>query len=63
MKFEHIKQNQAETVKNLEKEVIQESMSKSGVNVKLKRKLQAAILKLDKGENDECLSELCIVFI
>ena len=33
IKFEHIKQNQAETIINLEEEVIQESMSKSGANL------------------------------
>ena len=33
-------------------------MSKSGVNMELKRKLQAAIMKLDRGKNDECLSEI-----
>ena len=59
MNVEHIKQSQAEMIKKLEKEVIQESMSKSGVNMKLKKKLQAAIMKLDRGKNDECLSEIC----
>ena len=37
MKFQHIKQSQAETIKNLEEEVIQESMNKSGVNMELTR--------------------------
>ena len=59
MKFSDMRQNQAETINRLEKELIKESIRKSGVNIELKRKLQTAVMKLDRGENDKCLNELC----
>ena len=59
IKFNDIKQNQAETINSLEKELTHESIRKSGVNIELKRKLQTAVIKLDRGENDECLNEFC----
>ena len=54
-----MRQNQAEPINELEEELIQESVRKSGVNIELKRKLQTAVIKLDRGENDECLNEFC----
>ena len=59
MKFSDMKQNQVETIDSLEKELTRESIRKSGVNIVLKRKLQAAVVRLDRGENDESLTELC----
>ena len=59
MNVEHMKQSQAEMIKNLEEEVIHESVNKSGVNMELTRKLQAVIMKLDRGKNDDYLSEIC----
>ena len=59
MNVEHMKQSQAEMIKNIEEEIIQESLNKSGTNMELKRKLQAAIIRLDRGKNDEFLSEIC----
>ena len=59
MKFSDMRQNQAETINRLEKDLIQESIRKSGVSIELKRKLQTAVIKLDRGENDECLNEFC----
>ena len=59
MKFGDMRQNQAETINRLEKDLIQESIRKSGVNIELKRKLQTAVIELDRGENDECLNEFC----
>ena len=47
-----MKQNQAETIDSLEKELTHESIRKSGVNIVIKMKLQAAVVKLDRGENE-----------
>ena len=43
----------------LEKELIHERIKKRGVNIELKRKLQRAVINLDRGEKDESLNELC----
>ena len=59
MNVEHMKQSQAEMIKHIEEEIIQESLNKNGTNMELKRKLHAAIIRLDRGKNDECLSEIC----
>ena len=59
MKFSDMKQNQAEYIDSLEKELIHEGIRKSGLNIELKKKLQGDVMKLDRGANDENLNELC----
>ena len=59
MKFSDVKLNQAECIDSLEKELIQEGISKGILNIELKKKLQGAVMKLDRGANDENLNELC----
>ena len=59
MKFSDVKQHQAEYIDSLEKELIQEGIKKGVLNMELKKKLQEAVIKLDRGTNNENLNELC----
>ena len=49
----------ADMIESLEQEIIQESKNKSGINMELKKRLQAAILSLDRDKNEESLVEIC----
>ena len=59
MNDENMNQGRAKMIKSIEEEVIQESMNKNGINMELKKRLQAAIISLDRGKNEESLNEIC----
>ena len=56
MKFSDVKQNQAEYIDSLERELIQEGIRKDVSNMELKKKLQEAVIKLDRRANNENLN-------
>ena len=59
MKFSDVIQNQTEYIDILEKDLMLEVIRKGVSNIELKKKLQGAVMKLDRGANDENMNELC----
>ena len=52
MKFSDVIQNQTEYIDILEKDLMLEVIRKGVSNIELKKKLQGAVMKLDRGAND-----------
>ena len=59
MKFSDVIQDQTEYIDILEKDLMLEVIRKGVSNIELKKKLQGAVMKLDRGANDENMNELC----
>ena len=59
LKDENMNKGRVEMIESLEQEILQEYKMKSGINMELKNRLQAAIISLDRGNNEESLIEIC----
>ena len=59
LKDENMNKGRVEMIESLEQEIVQEYKMKSGINMELKNRLQAAIISLDRGNNEESLIEIC----
>ena len=59
LKDENMNKGRVEMIESLEQEILQEYKMKSGINMELKNRLQAVIISLDRGNNEESLIEIC----
>ena len=59
LRDEVMNKGRAERIEGLEKEIMQENELKSGSNTELKKRLEKAIIDIDKGSNDEFMLEMC----
>ena len=56
---EVMNKDRAERIKNLKEEIMQENELKSSINTDLKHRSTNAIIRLDKGSNDESMLAMC----